>query len=578
MAEGYIDLSPIFRAIEVVNSNVAAVNSNVQILSDLQQALAYKQDAMARTQLEMDALLKLLRAEFDDFVAQDRKAKSLHLAETRVGNLRQELQIKFGYYAEIRRMATGILQAADTGIVGNETIQSTTEEVMIKAPGYWLAPALVSLASWIRDDRATCEKALTECLKRDDYKATLFFMLLTRRLGRTEASLSWLERYFLHQDPQNLDREFITILEGVTTGVFPPASRTVMMKHVKSWLDQLTQGDRFINEQKAQWLKYYEGSKPALPEDRYPLLKRFAKNWPLLENSLREAKSQEILHTHFSGILSSGYDFSSSVKAKVDEILTQLVTNFDDEELPLQKQVRLNQLIIEKEGDKDAAQAVMDAEESIFKEKVDFLQMLTNAAFNPEAAGVTKVTQTLAVSISQPWILEAHDTFTAQCRSRVPQTVELVIDGFATATKDGSDENDQVAKQESFYASELEKALKEVPFPTANVAIGALIALGGLLLAISATVIGLVGTVIGGIMIWTNINSMEKKKQAVRDMIGERRRKGKEVLRGCLAETVDYRKELRTEDAKAENVRQLLVSITPQDFSSVSLETARNII
>jgi hypothetical protein len=523
----------------------------------------------------MESELQQLMAAFAAFVALDQKQKSLHIAETRVGNLRQELQIKFGYYAEIRRMATGILQAADTGIVGNETIQSTTEEVMIKAPGYWLAPALVSLASWIRDDKPTCDKALAECLKRDDYKATLFFMLLTRRLARNEASLNWLERYFLHQDPQNLDREFITVLEGVTTGVFPPASRTVMMKHVKSWLDQLTQGDRFINEQKTQWIKYFEGSKPALQGEKYPLLKQFAKNWPMLENSLCDAKVQEILHNHFSGIISSSYDFSSSVKVKLDEILTQLVTNFDDEELPLQKQVRLNQLIIEKDGDKDAAQAVMDAEENIFKEKVDFLQMLTNAAFNPEAAGVTKVTQALAVSISQPWIVEAHDTFTAQCRSRVPRTVELVIDGFATATKDGSDENDQLAKQESFYNSELERALAEIKFPVGAVIISALIGIVGFFFT---PVVGLITLAIGGIMIWTNVKNVEKKKQQVKDLIDERKRKGKEVLRGCLAETVDYRKELATEDSKAENVRHLLSSITPQDFSSVSLETARNII
>ena len=568
MAEGYIDLSPIIRAINVVNDNLGTVNSNIAVLSNHQQAMAHKQATM-------ESELQQLMAAFAAFVALDQKQKSLHIAETRVGNLRQELQIKFGYYAEIRRMATGILQAADTGIVGNETIQSTTEEVMIKAPGYWLAPALVSLASWIRDDKPTCDKALAECLKRDDYKATLFFMLLTRRLARNEASLNWLERYFLHQDPQNLDREFITVLEGVTTGVFPPASRTVMMKHVKSWLDQLTQGDRFINEQKTQWIKYFEGSKPALQGEKYPLLKQFAKNWPMLENSLRESKVQEILHSHFNGIISSSYDFSSSVRVKLDEILTQLVTNFDDEELPLQKQVRLNQLIIEKDGDKDAAQAVMDAEENIFKEKVDFLQMLTNAAFNPEAAGVTKVTQALAVSISQPWIVEAHDTFTAQCRSRVPRTVELVIDGFATATKDGSDENDQLAKQESFYNSELERALAEIKFPVGAVIISALIGIVGFFFT---PVVGLITLAIGGIMIWTNVKNVEKKKQQVKDLIDERKRKGKEVLRGCLAETVDYRKELATEDSKAENVRHLLSSITPQDFSSVSLETARNII
>jgi len=564
----YADLSAIESALSAINHNIATVNSNVGLLSDVQQAMAYKQDAM-------DAELKQLMEAFAAFVALDAKHKNLQLAETRVGNLRQELQIKFGYYAEIRRMATGILQGVDTGVVGNETIKSTTEEVMIKAPGYWLAPALVALASWIRDDKSTCNKALTECLKRDDYKATLFFMLLTRRLGRNDASLAWLERYFIHQNPQALDREFITVLEAVTTGVFHPAARAVMMKHVKNWLNQLTQGDQFINEQKTQWIKFFEASKPPLRSDKYPLLKQFAKNWVLLENSLRDVHAQEILHGHFNSIILSSYDFSASIKTKLDEILSQLVTNFDDEELPLQKQVRLNQLIIEKDGDKDAAQAVMDAEESIFKEKVDFLQMLTNAAFNPEAAGVTGVTQALAVSISQPWIIEAHDTFTAQSRNKFPQTVELVIDGFATSTKNGSDEKEQILKQENFYASELQKELGAIAFPTAGVVIGALIGLAGF---IFGWIAGLISLAIGGVMIWNNINNVNKKKEQVRTTFEERKKKAKEVLRGCLAETVDYRKELATEDSKAENVRQLLSSITPQDFSSVSQKTARNII
>lgn len=560
-AISYADLSAIENALSQLGVGVSEVMSGINVLDGRQNHLE-------------NELARLAKA-FSDFVESDLKFKNLQLAETRVGNLRQELQIKFGFYAEIRRMATGILQSVDTGVVGNETIRSTTEEVMIKAPGYWLAPALVSLASWIRDDKSTCDKALTECLKRDDYKSTLFFMLLTRRLGRNDASLNWLERYFVHQNPQNLDREFITVLEAVTTGVFHPASRTKMMKHIKDWLGQLTQSDRFISEQKNQWTKYFNASKPSLQVDKYPLLKQFAKNWNVLENSLCEAKTHELLHNHFSSIISSSYDFSASVKVKLDEILTQLVTNFDDEELPLQKQVRLNQLIIEKGGDKNAAQTVMDAEENIFKEKIDFLQMLTNAAFNPEATGVTKVTQALAVSISQPWIIEAHDTFTAQCRNKFPQTVELVIDGFATATKNGSDEKDQLAKQESHYASELQKELSTIAFPTANVVIGGQIGLAGFIFGVIA---GLISLAIGGVMIWNSINNVNKKKDQVKKTFEKRKKKAKEVLRGCLAETVDYRKELAAEDSKAENVRQLLNSITPQDFSSVSQDTARNII
>lgn len=559
----YADLSFINSALRSISSDMKGVYSELGTLN-------FKQD-----QLESD-LVKLADS-FADFVEADLKHKSLQLAETRQGNLKQDLQIKFGYYAEVRRMATGILQGVDTGVISEDTLRFTTEEVMIKAPGYWLAPALVSLTAWIRNDKTTTEKALNEALKRDDYKTTLFFMMVMRRLTRNDASLKWLERYFMHQNPHNLDREFIIILEAVTTGVFPPAAKQLMMINVKNWLDQLTQGDSFINEQKSQWINFFEASAP-LSEGKYPLLEKFSSNWSLLESSLKEARTHDVLNTHFKNIISSSSDFSKGIKVQLDEILSLLVTNFDDEELPLQEQVRLNQLIIKMEGDKVAAQALMDAEKHIFDEKVDFLQLLTNASFNPELSGATKVTQALAVSISQPWILEAYDTFIAQSRNRIPQYIELSIDDFKTSTKDGSEENELLKEQEAYYDKMLETELNKISFPYAGVIIGILICFLGLWAFSVNLIFSIIGCGIGGVIIWNSISTHKKSKNKVIENVNERKQKAKEVLRGCIAETVDYRIEHSAEDNIAEQVRDLISSITPEDFSSVSHETARSII
>jgi len=532
--------------------------------------LNFKQD-------QLESELVKLADYFSDFVEADLKHKSLQLAETRQGNLKQDLQIKFGYYAEVRRMATGILQGVDTGVISEETLRFTTEEVMIKAPGYWLAPALVSLSAWIRNDKVATEKALKEALKRDDYKTTLFFMMVMRRLTRNDASLKWLERYFMHQNPHNLDREFIIILEAVSTGVFPPASKQLMMINVKNWIDQLTQGDNFIDKQKSQWIKFFEALGP-LPEGKYPLLEKFSTNWNSLENSLKEARTHDILNTHFKNIISSSSDFSKGIKVQLDEILSLLVTNFDDEELPLQEQVRLNQLIIQMDGDKAVAQSIMDAEKHIFDEKVDFLQLLTNASFNTELSGATKVTQALAVSISQPWILEAYDTFTAQSRNRIPQSIELSIDDYKTSTKDGSEENEILKEQETYYDKVLETELSKISFPYTTIIIGILICFLGFWAFSVHTILGFIGCGIGAVIIWSSISGYNKSKNKILETVEERKLKAKEVLRGCIAETVDYRMEHSTEDSNAEEARDLISSITPEDFSSVSHETARSII
>lgn len=559
----YADLSIINNALRSISSDMAGVHSELGTLN-------FKQD-------KIESELEKLAESFADFVEADLKHKALQLAETRQGNLKQDLQIKFGYYDEVRRMATGILQAADTGVVSDDTLRYTTEEVMIKAPGYWLAPTLVALAAWIRNDKSSNEKALLEALKRDDYKTTLFFMLVMRRFARNEASLKWLERYFMHQNPHNLDREFIIILEAVTTGVFPPAARQLMMMNVKDWLHQLTQGDTFINQQKTQWVQFFEASGP-ICDGKYLLLEKFSPNWQALENSLKEAKAHHVLQIHFNKIISSSADFSTGIKVQLDEILSLLVTNFDDEELPLQEQVRFNQLIIQMDGDKAAAKAMMDAEKHLFDEQVDFLQLLTNASFNPELSGATGVTQALAVSISQPWIVEAHDTFTAQSRNRIPATIDLTIDDFKTSTKDGSDEQELMQQQEIFYDHLLARELNKLSFPYAAVIIGALVCLFGFWAFGLHVIVGIVCLSIGAVLIWNAVNNHKKTKKQITDNVEERKQKAKEVLRGCIAESVDYRQEHATEDSKAEQLRQLLLSITPEDFSSVSKETARSII
>ncbi|WP_333661359.1 hypothetical protein [Chishuiella changwenlii] len=558
----YADLTIINRALRSISSDMSNVHSELGSLN-------YKHE-----QLE-DELLKLADT-FSDFIKADLKHKSLQLAETREGNLKQDLQIKFGYYSEVRRMAVGILQGVDTGVVSDDTLRFATEEVMIKAPGYWLAPTLIALSAWIRNDKDHNQKALNESLKRDDYKTTLFFMLIMRRLGRNEASLKWLERYFMHQNPHDLDREFIIILQAVTTGIFPPASRKMMMKNVKSWLDQLMQGDNYINEQKIQWVSFFEAKKPA-SQGKYPLLEKFSTNWDILETSLKESQTHEILILYFKNIFSSSLDYTKSIKVQLDEILSLLVTNFDDEELPLQQRIRLNELIIQMDGDKDAAQALMDSEKYIFDEKVDFLQMLTNAAFNPELSGATKVTQALSISISLPWIIEAYDTFTANSRNRVPKTIELSIDGFKTSTENGNDEKEQLQKHDNYWDDVLKTELNKLAFPIGSVIIGVLVCLFGFWCFSVNIIAGIVGLGIGGVLIWNAISKNKKAKRNINNYVEERSKKAKEVLRGCIAETVDYRQESIREDLKAEELRQLLNSITPEDFASISRGT-KNIL
>ena len=241
-----VDLSPILRAVDNVNSNLRVVNSNVEVINDTVN------DVDNNVRVIYDEVGKLAN-EFHDFIEKQLRANRLGIANTKIVSIRQELEKRFGHYDTVRRHTTGILQADDLGIIRTSTISTVTEELMLDAPNYWLAPCLVALAAWINDDQALAEKALREAIKRDDEKTSLLLALICRRADRKDASLKWTQRYLANQDEENLDRKCVIILDAFASGLLGADSEGVVGRQMNEWMDNLSLKPGFVEQQTTQW-------------------------------------------------------------------------------------------------------------------------------------------------------------------------------------------------------------------------------------------------------------------------------------------------------------------------------------
>lgn len=123
--------------------------------------------------------LKELRKLFEEYVETAARVAARQQSETRVGNLKAELDRQFGQYKIVRLTSVGMLQAFDVGNVSNDSVQRVSEELMIQTPRYWLAPVIVALAAWSRDNTEIATKSIQEAYSRDANKTSLFFMLVT---------------------------------------------------------------------------------------------------------------------------------------------------------------------------------------------------------------------------------------------------------------------------------------------------------------------------------------------------------------------------------------------------------------
>jgi len=198
-------------------------------------------------------MAETIHVEFHEFVDKQLKANRRKIAETKIVSIRQEMEKRFGHYDTIRRHTTGILQAADLEIIRSSTITTVTEELMLDAPNYWLAPCLVALAAWINDQPELSDKALREAIRRNDEKTSLLFALIYRRADRQDACLKWTQRYLANQNEENLDRKFVIILDAFASGLLGADSEGVVARQINEWMERLSQKPGFIEQQTAQW-------------------------------------------------------------------------------------------------------------------------------------------------------------------------------------------------------------------------------------------------------------------------------------------------------------------------------------
>lgn len=548
--------------IEVVDRNVDTVNNNVKVVYD-----------------EIGALAR----DFHDFVQLQVRANALSKAQQRIIQIRQEMEKRFGHYDIVRRTTTGILQADDIGIVKKDTISNATEELMISTPGYWLAPCLVALAAWINDQPELAERAVKEGIKRNDEKTSLFFALICRRADRKSAALKWTQRYLANQDEENLDRKTVIILDAFASGLLGADSEGIVSKQMGEWLKHLADKLGFVEQQTKQWSDAINLKRKPLASDEYPYLRKYSKTWPDLQDIMEGAMLHAEILDYFTAIFEQEAS-TDSLKAQLDEILNNLVTEFDDEEIPLRKEEKYNQFIIDFDGDEDRARQNMAVEQTAFEERKDFTQLLTDAAMKPESSHASVSTQKFAIALSKEWVNNAYNDVVAQNRMKIPNEIEINVDTFNDKTTDGQNEAELIGKFNSLVDNEKANTLAQVVlsgFEKFCLYGGAAIGVIGLIMIIAGSgFLGLIAIIAGAGMVINHFSKkkkIEQNRQNIEARFEEKRQKGCQIIRATLAEVVDFRAEFAEKDSESQKVVDFLEQISPEQYVRKLSDSSRRI-
>ncbi|HZN74169.1 MAG TPA: hypothetical protein VFC00_21075 [Micromonosporaceae bacterium] len=407
------------RQVNEVQSLVVQLNGTVsQVGLDVNRVGQETEQARAE--------LSALRADFLAFVRQAELAANLQRAETKIGALQDRIEHEFGHYKAVRLTAVGMLQAFDIGIISEETVRTVGEQLMMQTPRYWLAPALVGLAAWAGDDPALCDRAILEAFRRSPSKTSLLMALILRRQRRADASVRWLRHYLAAQDPVALGRDFAVILESIAHGAFGPAGVELMRDSLDRWTERLLTEEAVQNAQVNRWRAEIDMFIAAPDAVAFPNLRALSPQWSMMESALRHACAHTPLVQKYQAMMAEETPPVDRLEDAIDDILDRLVREYDNEELPLRKELAYNQAVVEQGGDLDASRQVL-AKQNAYETTLDYLTIQSESALNPTAIGVSRTTQRLAVAACHEWFLRAHGAFTRDYRMSLPQKVDVVF-------------------------------------------------------------------------------------------------------------------------------------------------------
>jgi len=501
------------RALETVQSNLGGQ------IDSLGMEVGQARQDIKNTGSELQAL----RKEFLDYVEQATRTANVQRSETKVGSVKAQLDREFGHYSVVRRSSVGMLQAFDVGNVSNNAVQAISEELMIQSPRYWLAPGLVALAAWSRDDEGMAKKSIEEAFRRDRSKTSLFFALVLRRQGRNPAAVRWLRHYLASLDPHALTREFAVILEASSYGAFGPAGQALVAEKMATWVRELRNNQEIVESQVKNWIKEIGTRRDVVVQDGYEVLAQLAPGWSEMVQQMESASALPNLIEVYQAVRDHDSSIPSTLEEQLDQILDALVTDYDEEELPLRREVVYHEAVIEENGDLGRAQERADLLTKALEQTSDVVSLQTMAAINPEALGVSIQTQRVAIGVGQSDFRSAVHRFVANYRAHSVNHLDLNFDqnhsnyaqtykftgvtlNTATAEASGIEQLEQTWRttMESYIDA---ASFKNKWYIKPGLIAGAIC----LVLLIISVVVGIVALVVGGGAVWF-LGEQEKKK------------------------------------------------------------------
>lgn len=501
-----------------------------------------------------------IRATADTTLAEIRKFKTemieneqMQSAQENILRINQMIRENFYDYDTIRKTVMGVVKDFDLNLVRNKTIEELSEELWITSSRYWLSYTLIALSAWVSDNKQLANNAVAESSRVSEAKTSLFFCLTNLRFGRIDAARAWLSEYFRTVVPDDLKDEAAIVLQAYINGIFGADERiqSEVQEVIHEWTQEIKNNEEISNELVNMYCEYIKNLRPNTSlQTSY--LKNYCVNYSDLPNSYNEALKFDLLLNKIKEVdVANINKTNNNYKKRIDLILKDLITNYDEEEKELKEQQEYFQLIIDNKGKEDIAEKQFEEIMKVRYQKHNFGKKCIEWALYAKSEDINVHVRKFGFQSTKPWLLDAILNWSKEFEEKFVNSYDLkfnIGNNIYECTSNGEDQDEQIANVRN-TVEQLKKQIVWDKKVKTRLITGSILLIISVLLMIFKAEIGIIDeqivlyigfgilfiALIFLVMFIVRLANGNKRYRAILNATMD-------IIKGCMSELTEYRR------------------------------------
>lgn len=430
----------------------SAVNSLNQTVSSFQNRVNVKVQNVHAATSSIQATTDQIYEKINQFKTDMLHGEEKQIAQENIMRIDQIIKEQFGNHEAIRKTIIGVVRDFDINLIRNSTIQELSEELWITSSRYWLSYALIAVTAWVNNYPEVARNALAESGRKDAIKTTLFFCLMNLRFNRTETAKKWYYEYCKTLDPTMLQQETAVLLQAFLNGIFGRDKELEdnVMKVLDEWIAVISD-DVQICEELIQAYESYIENMHVSAKFSYQSIIQFCTNAKELEKSFMDVSRYDLLLAFAEELNVPDEEQNDfNYKDRVDAILINLISRYDEEELDLKNQQEYYRMVVESEGVVEEAESQYQDMLRLQNESFNIGRQMIKWAIYDDNEQTDVQVRKFGFRNTKPWFKSAVENWASRMQEAFPLEYSLAIDTW-TGTSNGRDHEEQLTAMKQYY-------------------------------------------------------------------------------------------------------------------------------